>query len=130
MRAEKVGSETLLSQIIHMVNNASRSRAPIQKLADKIAKYFVPIVLTISVITFFVWIYFGPEPAMVFGFVNAIAVLIIACPCALGLATPMSVMVGVNMCGNRRVVELVATAKRVGSEAVVGFGGHRWSPAR
>ena len=96
MQAEKVGSETLLSQIIHMVNNASRSRAPIQKLADKIAKYFVPIVLTISVITFFVWMYFGPEPAMVFGFVNAIAVLIIACPCALGLATPMSVMVGVG----------------------------------
>ena len=96
MRAEKVGSETLLSQIIHMVNNASRSRAPIQKLADKISKYFVPIVLIISVITFFVWMYFGPEPAMVFGFVNAIAVLIIACPCALGLATPMSVMVGVG----------------------------------
>ena len=96
MQAEKVGSDTLLSQIIHMVNSASRSRAPIQKLADKIAKYFVPIVLAISVITFFVWIYFGPEPAMVFGFVNAIAVLIIACPCALGLATPMSVMVGVG----------------------------------
>lgn len=96
MRAEKVGAETLLSQIIHLVNNASRSRAPIQKLADKISKYFVPIVLSISVITFFVWMYFGPEPAMVFGFVNAIAVLIIACPCALGLATPMSVMVGVG----------------------------------
>ena len=96
MQAEKVGSDTLLSQIIHMVNSASRSRAPIQKLADKIAKYFVPIVLAISVITFFVWMYFGPEPAMVFGFVNAIAVLIIACPCALGLATPMSVMVGVG----------------------------------
>jgi len=96
IRAEKVGAETLLSQIIHMVNNASRSRAPIQKLADKISKYFVPIVLSISVITFFVWMYFGPEPAMVFGFVNAIAVLIIACPCALGLATPMSVMVGVG----------------------------------
>ena len=96
MKAEKVGSETLLSQIIHMVNNASRSRAPIQKLADKISKYFVPIVLLVSVITFFVWMYFGPEPAIVFGFVNAIAVLIIACPCALGLATPMSVMVGVG----------------------------------
>ena len=96
MQAEKVGSETLLSQIIEMVNNASRSRAPIQKLADKISKYFVPTVLLVSVITFFVWLYFGPEPAMVFGFVNAIAVLIIACPCALGLATPMSVMVGVG----------------------------------
>ncbi|MGB1311562.1 MAG: heavy metal translocating P-type ATPase, partial [Leucothrix sp.] len=96
MQAEKVGSETLLSQIIQMVNNASRSRAPIQKLADKIAKYFVPIVLFVSVITFIVWAAFGPEPALVFAFVNAIAVLIIACPCALGLATPMSVMVGVG----------------------------------
>ena len=96
MNAEKVGSETLLSQIIHMVNNASRSKAPIQKLADKIAKYFVPIVLFVSVLTFIVWAVFGPEPAYVFAFVNAIAVLIIACPCALGLATPMSVMVGVG----------------------------------
>ena len=96
MIAEKVGSETLLSQIIHMVNNASRSKAPIQKLADKIAKYFVPIVLFVSLLTFIVWAVFGPEPAYVFAFVNAIAVLIIACPCALGLATPMSVMVGVG----------------------------------
>ena len=96
MMAEKVGSETLLSQIIQMVNNASRSRAPIQKLADRISKYFVPIVIGISIITFIVWRYFGPEPAMVYAFVNAIAVLIIACPCALGLATPMSVMVGVG----------------------------------
>ncbi len=96
MKAEKVGSETLLSQIIHMVNNASRSKAPIQKLADKISKYFVPIVLIVSVITFIVWVIFGPDPAYVFAFVNAIAVLIIACPCALGLATPMSVMVGVG----------------------------------
>jgi len=96
MKAEKVGSETLLSQIIHMVNNASRSKAPIQKLADRISKYFVPIVLIVSVITFIVWSIFGPEPTYVFAFVNAIAVLIIACPCALGLATPMSVMVGVG----------------------------------
>ena len=96
MKAEKVGSETLLSQIIHMVNTASRSKAPIQKLADRISKYFVPIVLIVSVITFIVWAIFGPEPAYVFAFVNAIAVLIIACPCALGLATPMSVMVGVG----------------------------------
>ena len=96
MEAEKVGSETLLSQIIQMVNNASRSQAPIQKLADKISKYFVPIVVVISFLTFVVWYAFGPEPAMVFAFVNAIAVLIIACPCALGLATPMSVMVGVG----------------------------------
>lgn len=96
MKAEKVGSETLLSQIIDMVNRASRSKAPIQKLADSIATYFVPTVLIISVITFIVWAIFGPEPAYVFAFVNAIAVLIIACPCALGLATPMSVMVGVG----------------------------------
>jgi len=96
MEAEKVGSETLLAQIINMVNNASRSRAPIQKIADKISKYFVPIVVVISAITFFVWYMVGPEPAMVYAFVNAIAVLIIACPCALGLATPMSVMVGVG----------------------------------
>ena len=96
MIAEKVGSETLLSQIVKMVNDASRSKAPIQKLADSIAKYFVPIVVIISVITFFIWANFGPEPALVYGFINAIAVLIIACPCALGLATPMSVMVGVG----------------------------------
>lgn len=96
MQAEKVGSETLLSQIITMVNNASRSKAPMQKLADKISKYFVPIVLVVAVITFIVWAIFGPEPAYVFAFVNAISVLIIACPCALGLATPMSVMVGVG----------------------------------
>lgn len=96
MIAEKVGSETLLSQIVQMVNDASRSRAPIQKLADRIAKYFVPIVVLISIMTFFVWAKFGPEPTLVYGFINAIAVLIIACPCALGLATPMSVMVGVG----------------------------------
>lgn len=96
MIAEKVGSVTLLSQIVKMVNDASRSKAPIQKLADSIAKYFVPIVVIISVITFFIWAKFGPEPALVYGFINAIAVLIIACPCALGLATPMSVMVGVG----------------------------------
>ncbi|WP_428229639.1 heavy metal translocating P-type ATPase [Flavobacterium sp.] len=96
MIAEKVGSETLLSQIIQMVNDASRSRAPIQKLADRVAKYFVPTVVIISVITFFVWAKFGPEPTYIYGLINAIAVLIIACPCALGLATPMSVMVGVG----------------------------------
>ncbi|TRX28912.1 copper-translocating P-type ATPase [Flavobacterium franklandianum] len=96
MTAEKIGSETVLSQIVQMVNDASRSRAPIQKLVDNIAKYFVPIVVIISVVTFIVWANFGPEPAMVYGFINAVAVLIIACPCALGLATPMSVMVGVG----------------------------------
>lgn len=96
MVAEKIGSDTLLSQIVKMVNDASRSKAPIQKLADSIAKYFVPIVVITSLITFFVWVYFGPEPSLVYGFINAIAVLIIACPCALGLATPMSVIVGVG----------------------------------
>jgi Cu2+-exporting ATPase len=96
MKAEKVGSETLLSQIIQMVNTASRSRAPIQKLADNISKYFVPIVIVVAIITFIIWYTFGPDPSMVYAFVNAIAVLIIACPCALGLATPMSVMVGVG----------------------------------
>ncbi len=96
MKAEKVGSDTLLSQIIEMVNKASRSRAPIQKLADKISGWFVPIVVLVSIITFIVWAVFGPEPAYVYALVNAIAVLIIACPCALGLATPMSVMVGVG----------------------------------
>ena len=96
MIAEKVGSETLLSQIVQMVSDASRSRAPIQNLVDKISKYFVPIVVLISIMTFFAWWIFGPEPKLVYGFVNAIAVLIIACPCALGLATPMSVMVGVG----------------------------------
>ncbi len=96
MKAERVGSETLLSQIIDMVNKASRSRAPIQRLADKISSYFVPIVVLVSVITFIAWVIFGPEPRYVYAFVNAIAVLIIACPCALGLATPMSVMVGVG----------------------------------
>ncbi|WP_375587293.1 heavy metal translocating P-type ATPase [Flagellimonas aurea] len=96
MKAEKVGSDTLLSQIIKMVNDASRSRAPIQKLADTVSGYFVPIVVIIAVITFIVWSIWGPEPAYVYALVNAIAVLIIACPCALGLATPMSIMVGVG----------------------------------
>ena len=96
MKAERIGSDTLLSQIIHMVNDASRSRAPIQNLADKVSGYFVPIVVIISLITFAVWAIWGPEPAYVYALVNAIAVLIIACPCALGLATPMSVMVGVG----------------------------------
>src|SRR5699024_10738531 len=96
MKAEKVGSDTLLSQIIHMVNDASRSRAPIQNLADKVSGYFVPAVVIISIVTFFVWSICGPAPAYVYALVNAIAVLIIACPCALGLATPMSVMVGVG----------------------------------
>jgi len=94
MKAEKVGEDTLLAQIIDMVNQASLSRAPIQKLADVVAKYFVQIVVGVAIATFAVWALWGPEPAYVYAFVNAIAVLIIACPCALGLATPMSIMVG------------------------------------
>ena len=93
MRAEKVGADTLLSRIVSMVAEAQRSRAPIQKLADVVAGYFVPIVLLIAVATFVVWATVGPEPRMAHALINAVAVLIIACPCALGLATPMSIMV-------------------------------------
>lgn len=97
MKAEKVGDETLLSQIIKMVNEASRSRAPIQKLTDKVSKVFVPVVILIAVLTFVLWQFFGPEgKRSLFAFVNAVAVLIVACPCALGLATPMSLMVGIG----------------------------------
>jgi Cu+-exporting ATPase len=96
MRAEKVGGDTLLSQIVHMVAEAQRSRAPIQKLADTVAGWFVPIVIGASILTFIIWAVFGPAPAMAYALVNAVAVLIIACPCALGLATPMSIMVGVG----------------------------------
>lgn len=94
MKAVRVGNDTLLAQIVKMVSEAQRSRAPIQGLADKVAGYFVPAVVGISMLTFIVWSMFGPEPAYAFGLVNAVAVLIIACPCALGLATPMSIMVG------------------------------------
>jgi Cu+-exporting ATPase len=94
MRAERVGSETLLAQIVKMVADAQRTRAPIQRLADVVAGYFVPGVVLASVLTFVVWALFGPPPAMAYALINAVAVLIIACPCALGLATPMSIMVG------------------------------------
>jgi Cu+-exporting ATPase len=93
MKAEKVGADTLLAQIVHMVAEAQRSRAPIQKLADIVAGYFVQTVIVIAVITFIVWAWIGPEPRFVYALINAVAVLIIACPCALGLATPMSIMV-------------------------------------
>ena len=94
MRAERVGTDTLLYHIVQMVAEAQRSRAPIQRLADVVAGYFVPAVVAVSVVTFVVWSLVGPEPAMAYALVNAVAVLIIACPCALGLATPMSIMVG------------------------------------
>lgn len=94
MRAERVGSDTLLAQIVRMVSEAQRSRAPIQRLADVVSSYFVPAVVMVAILTFLVWALYGPEPRLVYALVNAVAVLIIACPCALGLATPMSIMVG------------------------------------
>jgi P-type Cu+ transporter len=94
MRAERVGSETLLAQIVSMVSQAQRSRAPIQRLADKVAGWFVPAVIAIAALTFIAWAVFGPQPRFAYAIVNAVAVLIIACPCALGLATPMAIMVG------------------------------------
>jgi Cu+-exporting ATPase len=93
MRAERVGSETLLARIVRMVAEAQRSRAPIQRLADKVSGYFVPIVVVVAILTFAAWAMWGPEPRLAYALVNAISVLIIACPCALGLATPMSIMV-------------------------------------
>ena len=96
MRAERVGNDTLLGQIVNMVAEAQRSRAPIQGLADKVAGIFVPVVLAVSVLTFGAWLWLGPEPRLAHAIINAVAVLIIACPCALGLATPMSIMVGVG----------------------------------
>jgi P-type Cu+ transporter len=96
MRAERIGSETVLAQIVEMVAEAQRSRAPIQKLADTVSGYFVPAVVAIAILTFVVWSILGPAPAMAYALVNAVSVLIIACPCALGLATPMSIMVGVG----------------------------------
>jgi P-type Cu+ transporter len=94
MRAERVGSETMLAQIVQLVSQAQRTRAPIQRLADRVAGWFVPAVIAVSVVTFIAWAVFGPEPRIAHAIVNAVAVLIIACPCALGLATPMAIMVG------------------------------------
>jgi P-type Cu+ transporter len=94
MRAERVGGETLLAQIVRMVSQAQRSRAPIQRLADRVAGWFVPAVIAIAILTFVAWSFFGPEPRLAHALVNAVAVLIIACPCALGLATPIAIMVG------------------------------------
>ena len=96
MRAERVGSETLLARIVHMVSEAQRSRAPIQKLADVVSSYFVPAVVIIALLTLLIWRFWGPAPSFGLGLINAVTVLIIACPCALGLATPMSIMVGVG----------------------------------
>src|SRR5690606_7954725 len=96
MRAGKVGSDTLLSQIVQMVAAAQRSRAPIQRVADQVAGWFVPVVIVIAILTFVAWLAWGPSPAFTYALIAAVAVLIIACPCALGLATPMSIMVGVG----------------------------------
>jgi Cu+-exporting ATPase len=93
-RATKVGAETVLAQIIKMVEDAQGSKVPIQALADKVMSVFVPVVIGIALVTFGVWMVFGPQPALTFALVNAVAVLIIACPCAMGLATPTSIMVG------------------------------------
>jgi Cu+-exporting ATPase len=117
MRAEKVGGDTLLSRIVHMVSEAQRSRAPIQKLADTVAGYFVPAVILIALVTFVVWAVWGPDPALAFALVNAVAVLIIACPCALGLATPMSIMVGVGRAAQAGILiknaEAIETAGKI-----------------
>ena len=96
MRAEKVGADTLLSQIVHMVAAAQRSRAPIQRMADRVSAWFVPVVIAVALLTFLAWLVWGPSPAFSYALITSVAVLIIACPCALGLATPMSIMVGVG----------------------------------
>src|SRR5579884_4066010 len=96
MQAERVGAETILAQIVRQVSEAQRSRAPIQRLADKVSQVFVPAVVLAAAITFVVWSQAGPQPRLAHALVNAVAVLIIACPCALGLATPMSIMVGIG----------------------------------
>src|SRR6516225_1501949 len=117
MRAEKVGAETLLSQIVQMVSEAQRSRAPIQKLADQVSGYFVPAVISAAVLTFVTWSFLGPAPAVAYALVNAVSVLIIACPCALGLATPMSIMVGVGKAAQHGILvknaEAIERAEKV-----------------
>jgi Cu+-exporting ATPase len=117
MRAERIGSETLLAQIVRMVAEAQRTRAPIQKLADVVAGYFVPTVIGVAIVTFIVWAFWGPAPAMAYALVNAVSVLIIACPCALGLATPMSIMVGVGRAARAGVLiknaEAIETVEKV-----------------
>ncbi len=104
MRAERVGAETLLAQIVQLVGEAQRSRAPVQRLADIVSAYFVPLVIAVAVLTFLVWSLWGPEPRMTYALVNAVAVLIIACPCALGLATPMSIMVATGRAAQQGVL--------------------------
>ena len=117
MTVGKVGADTLLAQIVQMVSMAQRSRAPIQKTADTVAGYFVPAVLLDSVITFIAWSVWGPVPAMALGLINAVAVLIIACPCALGLATPVSIMVGIGRAAQEGILvrdaEAIETTEKI-----------------
>ena len=117
MQAERVGGETLLASIVQLVGQAQRSRAPIQRLADRVAKWFVPIVVAVATVTFVAWLLFGPQPRLAHALVNAVAVLIIACPCALGLATPMAIMVGVGRGARAGVLiknaEVLETLERV-----------------
>ncbi|MFV0337489.1 MAG: copper-transporting P-type ATPase [Chthoniobacterales bacterium] len=117
MRAEHIGSKSMLSQIAELVAKAQRSRAPIQRIADTVSAYFVPIVVGIAVLTFFLWLNFGPSPALSYAIANAIAVLIIACPCALGLATPMSIMVGIGRAAQMgilvRSAEVIESAEKI-----------------
>jgi Cu+-exporting ATPase len=132
MRAERVGAETLLAQIVRMVGDAQRTRAPIQRLADMVASYFVPAVILIAAASFAVWAVWGPEPRLAYALVNAVAVLIIACPCALGLATPISITVGAGRGAQAGVLvknaealerippELVASAKRLANNEECG----------
>ena len=125
MRAERVGADTLLAQIVRMVAEAQRSRAPIQRLADQVSAWFVPAVVVVAVLTALAWGLFGPEPRLAYALVNAVAVLIIACPCALGLATPMSIMVGD---GTRRAGRRADQERRGARDPREG--GHRWSSTR
>src|SRR5678815_2896473 len=104
MRAESIGSKTVLAQIVQMVSQAQRSRAPMQRMADRVAGYFVVAVIGIAILSFFGWGLFGPQPSWVYGLINAVAVLIIACPCALGLATPMSIMVATGKAATQGVL--------------------------
>src|SRR6266403_1277677 len=124
MRADKVGRDTLLSQIVKMVADAQRSRAPIQRLADRVAGWFVPAVIVVAIVAFGAWAWFGPEPRMAFGLVAAVSVLIIACPCALGLATPMSIMVSVERASEHPLADAIVRAakeRNLSLVAVEGF---------
>src|SRR5262249_56580482 len=111
MRAEKVGSDTLLARIVHMVAEAQRSRAPIQRLADVVSAWFVPAVIIVACVAFVAWLIWGPPPAFAYALVAAVSVLIIACPCALGLATPIAIMVGVRQGATSPVLIHIAKAR-------------------